>query len=206
MRRMARQSQRNLAAGPTADTGLGAALGSGVRGPRRKALSPPSGVHSKQDLLQRPPGYVPPRPTFDSEPQMTQVKAPDIELLAITRGKMPGGQVRRLAWFVLGVLVGACVVWAATSDVKADVYRARLWAASELRSLHGHDDASDATPSASAPAPAPAVGPLTVAPIPTVDIGRLPHSTPHAPATATAPTFAPSSPGDPVLPHAPGPR
>jgi hypothetical protein len=201
---MASQSQRNVATAPTLDAGLGPALETGVRGPRRKALSPPSGVHSRQDLLQRP-GYVPPRPTFDSDPQLTRVKKPDVELLAITRGEMHGARVRRLGWFVLGALVGACVVWSATSDVKTDVYRARLWAASELRSLHGHDDASDAAPLASAPAPAPAVGPASVAPIPTVDIARLPRSTPHAPATATAPTFAPS-PGAPVLPHAPGPR
>ncbi len=150
-------------------------------------------------------GYVPPRPMFDSEPQRTRVKAPDTELLAITRGERADASVRRLGWFVLGALVGACVVWAATSDVKADVYRARLWVASELRSLHGHDDASDVS-TANAPAPAPAVGPMTTPPIPTVDVGRLPRSTPRPPATATSPTFAAPSPGAPALPHAPGPR
>jgi hypothetical protein len=197
---MASHSQRNL---PTPEASFGPAVSSGGRGERKKAMSPPSGVRSRQDLLQRTPGYVPPRPQFDSDPQLTRVKAPDVDLLAIAGGSARSAGVRRLGWFVLGALAGACVVWFATSDVKADVYRARLWAASELRALHGHDEA-DASPATSAPAPAPAVGPLTVAPIPTVDVGRLPRSTPRTPATATAPTFA--SPGAPALTHAPGPR
>jgi hypothetical protein len=210
---MATQSQRNLEAAPTEAPTLGAALGSGVRGSRRNAPSPPSGVHSRQDLHTRQTeltraGYVPPRPTFDSEPPMTRVKRPDPALLAMARGEVRGAHVRRMGWFVLGALAGACAVWFLTSDVTADVFRARVWIASELRSLHGHDDAGDATaPSASSPAPAAALRPMTVPPIPAVDVSRLPRSTaPRAPATASSPTLGPSSPGAPALQHAPGPR
>lgn len=189
-------------------------LGPGVRDPRRSALSPPSGVRSRQDLLQAQPnanamGFVPPRPTFDSEPQRTEIKAPDPSLLAISRGKEQRARLRSFAWFLCGALAGACAVWSQTRDVPADVYRARAWAASSLRALHmrDHDDGSPA-PTVPSPAPAAAVGPLASTPVPTVDVSTLPRASDRA-ARASAPAPAPVvpvQPGAPALAHAPGPR
>jgi hypothetical protein len=111
---------------------------------------------------------------------------------------------RRLVWFLFGLGVGAAafVAWAALGDVTADVYRARLWAASTLRSVRGRavDDA---------PVPLPA-STVAVAPqvIPTIDVTQLPKAASEpAQAPRVAPALAPPAPpGAPALQQAPGPR
>jgi hypothetical protein len=158
-------------------------------------------------------GFVPPRPTFDSEPQRTEIKAPDPSLLAISRGDAQRARLRSFAWFLCGALAGACAVWSRTRDVPADVYRARVWVASSLRALHVADrDEGSPAPVASslapAPAPAPAAGTLVSMPVPTVDVATLPRASEHsARPSPPAPTpVAPVQPGAPVLAHAPGPQ
>jgi hypothetical protein len=193
---MASNSPRNAAA-KTHSSPLGPALGSGVRSSRKNAVSPPSGVHTRPE---RQPAYAPPRPDFDA-PQPTLVKAPDATLLKMTRGEVRAAHGARLGWFLFGALAGAAAVWSVTRDVPSDVFRARLWAASELRALHGRYVASDATFS-SAPAPAPGSIPSNP-PIPVVDVERLPRV---PPAPVTPPAAAPNAPGAPALAHAPGPR
>jgi hypothetical protein len=201
---MARSSPRNV---NEADT-----VGPGVRDARRKALSPPSGVRSRQDLLQPQVGgqvgamgYVPPRPVFDSEPQRTEIKAPDPSLLAFSRGKAQRARLRSFAWFLCGAFVGAVAVWGQTRDIPSDVYRARAWAASSLRALHmrGREDAVQA-PAVPSPAPAAAVGPLASTPVPTVDVSTLPRVSDSTP--RPSPVAPAVQPGAPTLAHAPGPR
>jgi hypothetical protein len=105
-----------------------------------RTRTPGSGVHS----------YVPPRPEYDSEPQLTQVQAPDPTLLELARGapeerarsqarsKTKPGAVRTwvLGAFLLGMVAGGTGVWSVTRDVAEDVYAARLWMAQAIRSLH----------------------------------------------------------------------
>jgi hypothetical protein len=148
-------------------------------------------------------GYVPPRPAFDSEPQRTEIKAPDPSLLAFSRGKAQRARLRSLGWFLCGALVGAVAVWTQTRDVPSDVYRARAWAASSLRGLHMHGEDGAPAPSVSSPAPAAGIGTLASTPVPTVDVSTLPRVSDRTP--RASPT-APVQPGAPTLAHAPGPR
>src|SRR5205814_3234099 len=100
-------------------------------------LTPSSGIRSAPEPTS---SYVPPRPEFDSEPQLTRVTPPDPSLLALARGntlKLRRGRKRAaILWFTLGALSGGAAVWSVTSDVRADVYRARIWTAETLRALH----------------------------------------------------------------------
>ncbi len=207
---MSSLSQRKLPTAPTGDGSLGSSMASGAREPRKNAPSPPSGVRSRQELPLTE--FKAPRLELeDSEPLLTRVREPDPTLLAATRGgrgatASPG--LKRFGWFVLGAGAGALVVWLATGDAIADVYRARLWVAAELRALHGQTDAADPAASSSATPPPPeAAQSPTGAPMPTVDVERLPRAVPRPPATTISPpSFPPSAPGAPVLQRAPGPR
>jgi hypothetical protein len=134
----------------------------------------------------------------------THFGPPPASLLALARGEpdeqpaRPRTKPLRALWFCLGLLVGAGVVWSAKGDVRADVYRARMWVASHLRAMrpHGKPIASvDAAPGAAGPA------------IPTVDVADLPREGDEATAKPSAPTpQAPAVAGSPALRHAPGPR
>ena len=152
---------------------------------------------------------------FDSG-EMTSVASPNPLLLAIARGERPKVP-RRLTWFALGMTVGALAVWCATSDVRGDIFAARVHIASILRSLRGEGEPPPATlvtegggASIDQAAHAPA--------IPTTDVATLPIAK-TAPAQATNPATiaAPATPaieaatptllnGAPTLPNAPGPR
>jgi hypothetical protein len=188
--------------------------------------TPASGVRSAPELPNAA-SYVPPRPAFDSEPQLTRVTAPDAELLALTRhAKTPAARRgrKRLAffWFVVGTATGGTAVWCTTRDVRADVDRARVWITDALHALHSQatGETSDA-PAAAVPAPsaadAPSVNaasaPATQAPtaqpaaqpssqdgVPTVDVGQLPHARGNDPSSSSPPL------GAPTLTNAPGPR
>jgi hypothetical protein len=185
-------------------------LASGFRG-RKNAPSPASGVRSAQSEPPPPSSKVaippPARIPYDSEAGLTQVGAPDPSLLALSRREEEAAlapslerRPRRAVWFGLGVLVGGILVWAATNDVSADVYRARVWAASTLRSVRGHAGEAAAPATSATVASAPAV-------IPTVDVTQLPKASDEQ---VQPPTGAPAAtlpaPGAPALPHAPGPR
>jgi len=170
---------------------------SGVRGHARLPRTPPSGV--RQAPVRDDPArgaYIPPRPDFDSEPQLTQVQAPDPSLIAMARGARSRRRPRLhpVTWFALGALFGVCVAWSANSDVASDVYRARLAIADSLRSLHA---LTSGEPPALLPSPAPA---------PTVSVPP-PAPPPVAPATgqaiAPAPPAARAPPAPVELPRAP---
>jgi hypothetical protein len=179
-----------------------------------------------------PPDMRPPLPSFRPRADsmdMTRVGAPNPILLAMARGAQPR-QPRRITWFMLGTLVGGLVVWCATSDVRADVYGARVWTADVLRSLRGapSSPAEDVTPLhvdaeiAPVPPPAPSSPPSGVAAprapapvatevakdVPTVDVAALPRTpAPDVPVAAEPVTSdAPPSTAAPALPNAPGPR
>jgi hypothetical protein len=110
----------------------------------------------------------------------------------------------RLVWFLFGLGVGGIVAGVAATDLSADVYRARLWAASTLRSVRGH--VTDDVPAPTA-TPAPPVLP-TPPVIPTIDVTQLPKAaTEQAQAPSAArPLAPPAAPGAPALQQAPGPR
>jgi hypothetical protein len=207
-------------------------------------MSPASGVRSAPGPF-RPPA-LPQVPAFrdllDSdyvEPDTgtTEVGTPDPALLlALAKGQgglepapealepegepSPAPQSARwhspLALFVFGMIVGGALVWAATNDVTAQVFRARLWAASTLRSVRAHAHGADDLPAASA---APVVGGATASPaapgalnspapaIPTVDVTQLPKAREErVQPPGTPPVSLPPAPGAPALQHAPGPR
>ena len=162
---------------------------------------------------------------------MTRVGAPNPMLLAIARGAKPS-QPRRITWFMLGSLVGGLVVWCATSNVRADVYGARVWTADVLRSLRGapspptedltpsHVDAPLAplappeppTPpsSVAAPVAAPTASPPAspggakdvAKDVPTVDVAALPR-TPPPDVPAAAEPVAPEAPQPTAAPALP---
>jgi hypothetical protein len=179
------------------------------------------------------------RMRFDSG-EMTHVAAPNPTLLAIARGAQGAGGAaappRRLTWFAFGLSVGVVSVWIATSDVRGDVFAARLWMANVLRSFHGQVAASDettsvttVTPPEQAPEATQAAQAAPGAGIPTVDVSQLPRTKPPAP-PPTAPVLdsppppqaSPPAPqpvaspntlpdtalpsGAPTLSNAPGPR
>jgi hypothetical protein len=204
---------------------IGPSLSSGFRS-RQNAISPASGIRSAPGALRPPAPLVLPRlpayrESLDSEAVTTEIGEPDPSLLALSRQAPPpapdppaaepeprrGGGYSRLAWFVLGAFVGGTSVWAVSTDLKADVFRARTWVASTLRSVRAHahpgedvHPASPPTPSAELAAPP---GPV----IPTVDVSQLPKVREEQVQPAlTTPAPSPLAPGAPALPHAPGPR
>jgi hypothetical protein len=124
--------------------------------------------------------------------------------------KKPSGM--RFGWFVLGLGVGGIIAWAASSDVGADVYRARLWAASTLRAVRGHVAGESAPVAARAPAVTASAAPTVPIAIPTIDVNQLPKARdeqgpPLEPPQAQGATPAPiRAPGAPALQQAPGPR
>jgi hypothetical protein len=169
----------------------GKQMGSGFRA-RKNAESPASGVRSAGAA----------RGAFESEAGLTKVGTPDPSLLALARGetrRKPESQ--RLVWFLFGVIFGGGAVWAVTSDVSAEVYRARVWTAQTLRAVRAH-----ATGGAHAEVPAAATAATTA--IPTVDVSELPRAKEEAPqkGSVAAPVVAPTAPGAPALKSAPGPR
>jgi len=138
---------------------------------------------------------------------LTRVSAPDPTLLALTRGTERAEPRRRfytkwLFWFAFGIAFGTGIAWVAVSDVSAEVYSARVWAAGKLRSIRVHAEAE------SAPVASGVV--LDSAPaIPTVDVTQLPKAREEQPPSqvpGVAPAPAPPAPGAPALQHAPGPR
>jgi hypothetical protein len=191
---------------------IGSPFGSGIRDSRARASStPPSGVRAAQERMpsippappteRNPPGYTPPRPAFDSESSLTRVGIPDASLLRMARGEDPRPWGTRIRWFLLGVFVGVTALWIATSDAPADVYRARLWVANQLRGLRGRTLDYATSPPASSSVADPGS-------IPTVDVTDLPRAVvpPLAPPVSPAPSSPPTAPGAPTLDHAPGPR
>jgi hypothetical protein len=168
---------------------------------------------------------------FEAEPLSTRVDVPGPSLLALARGELeaarepapqeaeergeeeqepeervedeaPKRELRtRLAWFGFGIVVGAAITWSAASDVSADVYRARVWVASTLRSIRTTATADvSALPVENGAATSPQSA------IPTVDVTQLPKVREEAPGPTAAPVSTPTSPGAPALQHAPGPR
>ena len=138
-----------------------------------------------------PPGMRPPLPSFRPRADsmdMTRVGAPNPILLAMARGGKPS-QPRRITWFMLGTLVGGLVVWCATSDVRADVYGARVWTADVLRSLRGAPSppAEDVSPPHVDGQVAPLAPPAPPAPVDPPSAVAAPLSAPPAPPPASAP-------------------
>jgi hypothetical protein len=198
--------------------------GADIRGPLRNQLSartPGSGVraapgHAPQEVT-RAAKYVPPRPELDSN-DMTHISSPPPKLLAMARGEDAKAEAarakkmatRRVRWFALGVLVGGMCVWSVTSDVRADVYGARIWIADSLRSMHAMSKPSSAVEAPAPepdqatptdPAPPKKASAKTAAAVPTVDVGVLPHAQ-----GTPSPSLRSQSTGAPVLANAPGPR
>jgi hypothetical protein len=139
---------------------------------------------------------------MESEAALTQVGEPPASLLALARGEpaveaSSRTQPRRALWFCLGLLVGATGVWCAKSDVRADVYRARAWAANGLRAMRAHAGSS---------APAEVSRLEKVVAIPTVNVTDLPREPDETAPKTSGPPAQPRVPGAPALPHAPGPR
>ena len=151
---------------------------------------------------------------FDSG-EMTQVASPNPMLLAVARGEMIKAP-RRLTWFAAGMAVGAIAVWFATSDVRADIYAARVHVASILRSLRGQVSADD-PPAAlviersELPATGGSANDANARPaIPRGDVAQLPHAKGASQASQALPISNPPvaapPPGAPTLANAPGPR
>jgi hypothetical protein len=162
------------------------------RGPSDHVTTPASGVRAAPSSAELAPRPSLPKLDFDAN-EMTRVNAPPPALLAMARGATVQAP-RRWLWFLLGTGTGALAMWLAIGEVRTDVYAARVWAATTLRSLRG---ASDPVPEG-APIDTPSSAPSREA-VPTVDVSQLPHADP-------APAIAAPKTGAPALPNAPGPH
>jgi hypothetical protein len=197
--------------------------GSPLAGPRRKTLraeleAPPAreAFESELEVVETPPPLArrsapPPaselfEPEAGSEPSLTRVSAPDSTLLALARGEEQPRRrfnVKRLFLFAFafGIAAGSVIAWVGVSDVSAQIYGARVWAANKLRSIRVHPESEAPTATGTA---------VEVPPtIPTIDVNQLPKAREEqAPSQgqSVAPAPTPTAPGAPALQHAPGPR